>query len=307
MHSLLALHGRSPRRYRQGMPPGHVGARSSLLLRRAIDGPRCSCRPVVTQPLLRASHTLVTCDRRYQAERLSQPVGYNHRATLNVGISQPWITPLRCYMSLRRLGIMCGILGPLLWLSLIGMAGAMRPEFSHITHYISELGERGSSTEFLMRYGAFAFTGLLYVCFAAALLATFRDGWYSTLAAGLIGLDGLGRIGAGVFACDPGCGGLSSNQELHHLFATLGFSSGILAAIAWGFTFHRRGWPPPLTWYSVGTGILALIFLLIMSWSRNSLNAPGLFEHLATGVLSLWLLVFAASLTRHPDQALRRS
>src|SRR6266480_8156078 len=46
-----------------------------------------------------------------------------------------------------------------------------------------------------------------HVCFAAALLATFRDGWYSTLAAGLIGLDGLGRIGAGVFACDPGCGG----------------------------------------------------------------------------------------------------
>src|SRR2546430_10149324 len=79
---------------------------------------------------------------------------------------------------------------------LIGMAGAMRPEFSHITHYISELGERGSSTEFLMRYAAFGFTGLLYVCFAAALLATFRDGWYSTLAAGLIGLDGLGRIGA---------------------------------------------------------------------------------------------------------------
>ncbi len=216
-------------------------------------------------------------------------------------------SPLWCYMSLRRIGIVCGILGPLLWLSLIGVAGAMRPEFNHITHYISELGERGSSTEFLMRYGAFGFTGLLYVCFAAALLATFRDGWYSTLAAGLIGLDGLGRIGAGVFACDPGCGGLSSNQELHHLFATLGFSSGTLAAIAWGFTFQRRGWPQPLTWYSVGTGILALIFLLMMSWSGDPLNAPGLFEHLATGVLSLWLLVFAAGLTRHPDQALRRS
>src|SRR6267142_741418 len=80
-------------------------------------------------------------------------------------------------------------------------------------------------------------------------------------------------------------------------------SSGLMA---WGFTFHRRGWPQPLTWYSVGTGILALILLLIMSWSRNPLNAPGLFEHLATGVLSLWLLVFAAGLTRHPEQALRR-
>lgn len=210
-------------------------------------------------------------------------------------------------MSLRRLGIACGILGPLLWLSLIGLAGAMRPRFSHITHYISELGERGSSTEFLMRYGAFGSTGFLYVCFAAALLAIFRHGWRSTLAAALIGLDGLGRIGAGVFACDPGCGGLSSNQELHHLFAILGFSSGILAAIVWGFTLHRRGWPAPFTWYSVATGILALILLLMMSWSRNPLNARGLFEHLATGVLSLWLLVFAVRLARHPDQALTQT
>jgi hypothetical membrane protein len=210
-------------------------------------------------------------------------------------------------MSLRRLGIVCGILGPLLWLSLIGLAGAMRPGFSHITHYISELGERGSSTEFLMRYGAFGSTGFLYVCFAAALLAIFRDGWRSTLAAGLIGLDGLGRIGAGVFACDPGCGGLSSNQELHHLFAILGFSSGILAAIVWGFTLRRRGWPAPFTWYSVATGILALILLLMMSWSRDPLNARGLFEHLATGVLSLWLLVFAVRLARRPDQTLTQT
>ena len=210
-------------------------------------------------------------------------------------------------MSLRRLGIVCGILGPLLWLSLIGLAGAMRPEFSHITHYISELGERGSSTEYLMRYVAFGFTGFLYIGFAAALPATFRYGWHSTLAAGLIGLDGLGRIGAGVFACDPGCGGLSSNQELHRLFATFGFSSGILAAIAWGFSFKRQGWPQALTWYSVGTGILALVFLLLMSWSRNPLHAPGLFEHLASGVLSLWLLVFATRLMRDPQPPVQRS
>src|SRR6266513_1083367 len=77
--------------------PRYVGARSSFGLRRAIDGPRCSCRPVVTRPPLRASHTLVTCERRYQAERLSQPVGYTHRATLNVGISHPWITPTVLY------------------------------------------------------------------------------------------------------------------------------------------------------------------------------------------------------------------
>ena len=209
-------------------------------------------------------------------------------------------------MSLRTIGILCGIAAPLLWLSLIGLAGAMRPEFSHATQYISELGERGSSTEFLMRFAAFGFTGFLYLCFSAGLVATFRNGWATTLAAGLIGLDGLGRIGAGIFACDPGCVGLSAGQELHRLFATLGFLSGILAAIAWGIASHRRGWPRPLIWYSVGSGFLALMCLLLMSWSRNPLHAPGLFEHLATGVLSLWLLVFALRLMRPAQRSSRR-
>ena len=193
------------------------------------------------------------------------------------------------------------MVAPLLWLSLIGLAGAMRPEFSHVSHYISELGERGSSTEFLIRYGAFEFTGFLYLCFAAALLAIFRDGWYAALAAGLIGLDGLGRFGAGVFACDPGCAGVSSTQELHHLFATLGFSSGILATFAWGFAVHRRGWPQPMLWYSIGTGVLALLFLIMMSWNRSTLSTAGLFEHLATAVLSVWVLAFAARLMRYPS------
>lgn len=205
-------------------------------------------------------------------------------------------------MSLRRLGVVCGIVSPVLWLSLIGVAGAMRPEFNHVTHYISELGERGSSTEFMMRIAGFGFTGFLYVCFAAALLATFRDGLTSTLAAILIGLDGVGRMGAGVFACDSGCVGLSMSQELHRLFATLGFISGCLAAIAWGITFQRRGGPSGLTWYCVGSGALALIFLLLMSWPGNPLNAPGLFEHLASVVLSLWVLVFAVRVMRSPQQ-----
>lgn len=204
-------------------------------------------------------------------------------------------------MSPRRFGILCGIIGPLSWLSLIALAGAVRPEFDHVTQFISELGERGSSTEFVMRYAAFGFTGLLYLGFATALLATFRDGWYSALGAALIGLEGLGRIGAGVFACDPGCEGLSSSQELHRLFATVGFLSGILAAVAWGIAFKRQGWLRRLTWYSVGSGVLALVFLLLMSWSRNPVNAPGLFEHLASGVLSLWVLVFAIRLMRAPD------
>ena len=199
-------------------------------------------------------------------------------------------------MSLRRLGIMCGILSPLLWLLLIGLAGAMRPEFNHITHYISELGERGNSTEFMMRIAGFGFTGFLYVCFASALLATFRDGWCSTLAAVLIGLDGLGRKCRSVRLRSWLRGTLGEPRPTPTVRHS-GLHFRYLGTIAWGIilpTTWLAAWPD---WCSVGTGTLALIFLFLMSWTRNPLNAPGLLEHLATVVLllSLWVLVFAVS------------
>jgi hypothetical membrane protein len=201
-------------------------------------------------------------------------------------------------MTLRRLGVLCGVISPVLWLSLIFVAGALRPEFSHITQYISELGERGGPTESLMRYAGFEFTGFLYLCFAATLPAIIQDGWRSVLGSCLIALDGMGRMGAGVFPCDLHCAGVTPTQHLHYLFATLGFSSAILAAIAWGVIFERHAWLRNLTWYSIGSGLLALVLLLLMMWSARQAGTPGVFEHLATAVLSVWLLVFAARVAR---------
>ena len=51
----------------------------------------------------------------------------------------------------------------------------------------------------------------------------------------------------------------------------------------------------------MGTGLVALILLVLMAWSRNPLNFPGLFEHLATAVLSLWIFVFAVRLMRSSE------
>ena len=198
-------------------------------------------------------------------------------------------------MRLRTYGLYCGVLGPIVWLALIAAAGALRPDFSHVTGYISELGERGSATELLIRYGAFGFTGFLYLCFAAALLATLRKSWLEMTAALLIALNGVGRIGAGVFPCEPGCLHLSPGPDLHRLFATIGFGSGVLAAILWGLLLRRRTRLRSLASFSVASGVVALGSLLIMS--AAAVGAPhGLFEHLATVVLSVWLLVFAGCL-----------
>ena len=202
-------------------------------------------------------------------------------------------------MSLRRLFLYSGIVSPILWLGLIAGAGAITPQFDHTTHYISELAARGSATEMWMRVVAFGFTGLLYVCFAAGLSATMRRTGLVLIACALIAVEGLGRMGAGVFPCDPACVRISPTQDLHKLFATIGFVSGIVAAVLWGVLFRGLAFFRRLSWPSIACGIAAAVALVLMSWDDNPVGVPGFFEHLATAVLSMWILLLATSAIRH--------
>ena len=198
-----------------------------------------------------------------------------------------------------RAGILFGVLAPLLWASLIVLCGALRPGYSHFTQYISELGERGSSTELLMRYGAFVPTGLMHIAFAATLATAFRSSRLGVLAAILLGLNGLARIGAGFFPCDVGCGETGSlGQRMHSLSAAVGFLALVVSAVLWGVVFTRTNKLKNLAAYSAASGVLGLAFLLLMLWSAEHGTARGLFERLSSGVLSLWILVFALRLAR---------
>lgn len=190
---------------------------------------------------------------------------------------------------IRMVGLSCGLIAPILWMGLIAAGDVSRPDIDPVTDFISELGERGSPTEAVLRYGGFIFTGLLYLGFAAALPAS-SPMWKAVIVAAFVALDGLGRAGAGVYPCDPGCVGASRDQELHRLFATIGFCSGILAALASGILYRR--------WLDASIGLLTTVFLLLMTWEENPIHAEGLWERLATGALSVWLFLFARSVLR---------
>jgi len=203
-------------------------------------------------------------------------------------------------MTLYKAGNLCGMLAPLWWASAIIFCGSSRPEYSHVAQYISELGERGSSTEFIMRYAGFLPTGLMHMAFAAFLYVAFRGSRPAMIAATLLAINGLARIGAGLFPCEPGCVGpnLLLSQQLHSLSAGIGFFALIGASVMWGILFRRYRSLRGLSLYSVGSGTVGLAFLLLMVWSAELRAGTGLYERLSSGVLSLWLLVFAARLWR---------
>lgn len=198
---------------------------------------------------------------------------------------------------LRRIGNLCGIVAPILWASAIVVCGSLRPGYSHLTQYISELGERGSSTELLMRYGGFLPTGLMHVAFAAFLGVAFKGSRPAAFAAVLLAINGLARVCAGMFPCETGCAGAGMiSQRLHNLSATIGFFALIGAALIWGVVFRRYQSLRALSAYSIGSAILGLVFLVLMSRSEQTRAGTGLYESLASGVLSLWILVFAVAL-----------
>jgi hypothetical membrane protein len=198
-----------------------------------------------------------------------------------------------------RAGILCGVLAPLLWAAAIAFCGTIRPGFSHFTQYISELGERGSSTELLMRYGAFVPTGLMHLAFAGALAAIFRSSRLGIVAAILLGLNGLARIAAGFYPCEVGCEDTGSlGQRMHSISAGVGFLALVVSTALWSIVLRRSSNSRNFAAYSVISGVLGLVFLLLMLWSAEHGTARGLFERLSSGVLSLWILAFSLRLRR---------
>jgi hypothetical membrane protein len=201
---------------------------------------------------------------------------------------------------LTRLARDCGIAAPLLWFAVIFLAGALRPGYSHVSQYISELAERGSPTAGLMRGLGFYATGVMHVGFAAFLVRTSCRGPLALAGALLIAVDGLSRIGAGFFPCDPGCAPAlpSLSQQLHGVFARSGFLAMTAAAFAWGLAERREKDAGLTAGYSlVSGGIAAAALLAVVTGARERV---GLYELVASGTLSLWLLVFAIRLAHRP-------
>jgi hypothetical membrane protein len=201
-----------------------------------------------------------------------------------------------------RAGLLCGVVATLLWAAIIVLGGALRPGFDHVGQYISELGERGSSVASLVRYGGFVATGILHLGFAAALHAVSAPlSQRPRLALGvalLVAVNGLGRIGAGLYTCTPGCAIADDEQRLHSLAASLAFFAVIGATLLGALLFRAHPHLRPLAAYSLATGTAAFAFLALMSAGGNAPFGVGLYERLASGVLSLWILVTALRLRR---------
>jgi hypothetical membrane protein len=181
---------------------------------------------------------------------------------------------------LTKVLLTCGIAaGPLyVILGLIQMA--IRPGFDITRHSLSLLanGDLGwiQTLNFLI-------TGMLLIAGAIGVKRALQSGRGSQWAPRMLGLYGLGLIGASIFSADPALGfppktplennPISWHGMLHFIVGTIGF----IGFIATCFIFARRlrslhqpGW----AWYSLITGTLFLAsFVGIASGSKGPVSA----------------------------------
>ena len=203
----------------------------------------------------------------------------------------------------------CGVVAGPAYVAL-GLAQALtRPGFDLTRHELSQLalGDWG-----WVQIANLYVTGLLVVASAIGMRHHLRAGRGRTWVPRLVGLYGLGMIGAGAFTADPGLGfppgsaadamSVSTHGLLHLAFAAVGFCGLIAASIIYGRRWLSVG-QPGWAVCSIATG---LVFLATFVSGAMLAGAPAT-HSLATlllwiGVLLGWCWLTATSirlLTQH--------
>ena len=200
-----------------------------------------------------------------------------------------------------------GLVGPILFSTLVVVCGALRPEYNHATQFISELGETGGGHASLMNFVGFIPAGLLLTAFGASLAALLPRTVLSIAGALLIATFGFGIAAAGLYSCDPGCSRqtMSSAATVHDVVSRMAFLSGILGTAIWGYRFRNVPSGRSIWRYTVGSSVVALALLLMLIASAESRASTGIWQRLFLATLFLWCSVVGVRVFRRPAASSR--
>ncbi len=195
-----------------------------------------------------------------------------------------------------RFLIVCGAIGPLLFIIVLLIEGATRPGYSALHHYGSALSLGGQGW---MQIANFLVCGLLTLCFAVGLRQVLRTGRGSVWGPILLGVFGLALIVAGLFVTDPrlgyppgthGSSPQTLHRTIHGVAGLIAFASVALA----NFVMARRfaGDPGWKGWalYSLVTGVLVVVFF-IASTVVSALDENGVLPGSPTGLLQRMAII----------------
>lgn len=209
-----------------------------------------------------------------------------------------------------RLLLLGGAIGPLLFVAVFLVGGAIRPGYNAWQTTISTLswGDQG-----WVQIASFCLFGLLMLCFAIGLRRALRTGPGSLWAPILLFIAGLGLMTAGPFVTDPilgyppgypSVGPPSLHGTIHNSASLIVFVAIPAACFLMGWRFAcdpaARGWAA----YSVASGVLILVFVVWFFASvvaathapSGATSPAGLLERAFSIIGCCWLSLLALRL-----------
>ena len=210
------------------------------------------------------------------------------------------------YLLTTKLLVVCGALGPLLFMLVLLIEGATRPGYDSWRQAgsVLSLGDQG-----WMQITNFIISGLLILCFGLGLRRTLHGGQGAVWGPLLLIAVGIGLIIAGIFVTDPALGYppgtppssgfLSSfHGTIHFFFGGLVVFGGLPAACfvlarRWTSEVQWKGWPT----YSVMTGLLMIAFFVAFVIAQDG-GPAGLLERLSLSVGMAWIVLLALQLLK---------
>jgi hypothetical protein len=134
-----------------------------------------------------------------------------------------------------------GLIGPVIYVSLVVVLGLLWDGYNPIRQTQSELGAVDSPYGDLMNIAGFMGLGLTILAFAAAYQLLLDGGWAQKLGTVLLVLGGLGMVAVGFFPCDAGCIDVTHTSELHSIFSMPGAIGLPTAAMISSLAFRTDG------------------------------------------------------------------
>jgi hypothetical membrane protein len=210
-------------------------------------------------------------------------------------------------VSTPRVLLGCGLIGPVWFVVVFLIEGAIRSDYSPLRHPVSSLaiGDWGWTQRV-----NFVITGTLLLAFAIGLrpaLKRYGAGFWAPL---LIGLVSVGLIGAGVFVADPISGyppGTpmtpqgTTHGALHYLFSAPVFLALPAACCVLAYRFAasgRAGWAG----YSIATALAAMIGFVLtgIGFAQSAALMPvgGLLQRVTLIIELTWIAALALHLLR---------
>jgi len=186
-----------------------------------------------------------------------------------------------------------GTLGPLVFMAAVLVAAALRPDYSHVANFISELGASGTTNAALMNYVGFVPAGLMLAAFGVALAWAVPKQRFTLAAAALVTLFGSGVAASGFISCDAGCPQAAGSLEntIHNAIAPIAFLCLIAGSATLGICFRRLPAWRAFSLYSLLTSAFALCFLGALASSLDTRELTGLWQRLLLAVLFPWCAV----------------